>query len=102
PVFVPVVNFVAARPCASVVAALGETEPPPAVTANETDTPALGLLSLSVTRTRTESPTTAPATVAGTTPTAAIEKVGGGSVVPPQAQRESAASTRRARCTPEI
>src|SRR4029078_2450317 len=60
----PIVHFTAATPFGSVFALAGDTEPPPAVTANAT----LALPTLRpagfVTRTRTESPTVAPGVAA--------------------------------------
>jgi hypothetical protein len=69
PTVVPVMNFAAAFPLASVITVAGVTLPPPAVTAKATLTPDLGLLEASVTCTRMESEKLVPATtVAGSVP----------------------------------
>ena len=62
PTVVPVMNFAAAFPLASVITVAGVTLPPPAVTAKATLTPDFGLLEPSVTCTRMESEKLAPAT----------------------------------------
>jgi len=70
PAINPVMNFAAAFPLASVITVAGVTVPPPAVTANATLTPDLGLFEGSVTSTRMESEKLAPAgTLVGSAPT---------------------------------
>ena len=56
----PVVNIVAARPCASVGWLVGDALPPPAETLNVTISCARGLPNASLTTKRTESPALAP------------------------------------------
>lgn len=70
PVVMPVMNFAAAFPLASVDTVAGVTLPPPAVTAKATLTPDFGLLKPSVTCTRMESEKLAPGTtLVGSVPT---------------------------------
>src|SRR6266550_2422597 len=72
PIAIPVVNFAAALPLASVVTIAGAMLPPPAVTANATRTPYLGKLAPSETITRMESGKLSPATTfTGSPPTLA-------------------------------
>jgi hypothetical protein len=60
PAVVPVMNIVAARPCASVCALVGEACPSPAETLNLTVSCACALPNASLTTKRTESPALAP------------------------------------------